>query len=810
MGFHLRFEKQMHSLSSYFGAMHYFDRKNVEVPAYLRGKHVQRMRVAFLDYLQAAQKERQQTSVPDRHLPPAEPSIAAALKELFHNKCAFCERRVKTTLYRFRPTSNAEPAADGAMAHIYYGWLADAWDNIYPICRDCRPNQMHHFPVSGRRAAIPTVTQYETYVNRGDGIWPADFPTDVAGFVDPCLDENISDHLIPYANGELLGISDKGEETILQFDLNRKALVKRRQKKFAWLHTDFTANLADDQLVRAQRVLRATNREFGGSWLTFLNILCQLAAKDAGLLFMPGTALEPFLGYASRRIELPTLARHFGDALHSYATTPKQQLRKIQNGWPALNRYLSRTTLIDLRFRKEVLKPLRSVKFDCFKSLESLQLKIPNADAELSSGAVGTPALLILGENATGKSTILEGLALALIGPSGQHALEHTPSQFVLNPYYLGNESLGPFEKAVVKLTFGDRKTRTLTLTETDFKNTGTAKPFPVFAYGAFRHYTGHLYDWYPARPVISLFQTDKLLSNPEKWLLQIDENKFDMAVRALRHIFALETDFNVIERDIDNQRCLVVITEARPERDGGDFQIKTPLTLVSSGFRAILAMACDFMRWLMDPKLNPEFDNLVTAQAIVLIDEIEAHLHPRWKMQIMTGFRRAFPMITFIATTHDPLCLRGMRDGEVKVIRRTRRDSPGEDGIPAFIEHLEDLPDVSKLTIEQLLTSDLFSMFSTDDPETEKKLARMGDILVKIDAEGRLGQEDRDALEQGRKFLRKELKDELPVGSTDTHRLIQEALEEYLRERTRQSAGKLKKLRQDTRKRIVQALDGL
>src|SRR5690349_10901139 len=97
--------------------------------------------------------------------------------------------------------------------------------------------------------------------------------------------------------------------------------------------------------------------------------------------------------------------------------------------------------------------------------------------------------------------------------------------------------------------------------------------------------------------------------------------------------------------------------------------------------------MACDLLRGLSE---RPGFDTFETAEAIVLIDEVEAHLHPRWKLQIMRGLRRALPAVTFIATTHDPLCLRSMGDNEVMVLQRVPvEDYDGKTGLPVSVEWL-------------------------------------------------------------------------------------------------------------------------
>ncbi|MEF9674036.1 hypothetical protein QNM99_25510 [Pseudomonas sp. PCH446] len=88
-------------------------------------------------------------------------------------------------------------------------------------------------------------------------------------------------------------------------------------------------------------------------------------------------------------------------------------------------------------------------------------------------------------------------------------------------------------------------------------------------------------------------------------------------------------------------------------------------------------------------------------------------------------------PNVTFIATTHDPLCVRGMQDGEVIVMQRVASEDNPDSDWPVMVEQVVRLPNVSQLTIEQLLTSDFFSLTSTDQPDTERELAMFADLLV-------------------------------------------------------------------------------
>lgn len=228
-----------------------------------------------------------------------------------------------------------------------------------------------------------------------------------------------------------------------------------------------------------------------------------------------------------------------------------------------------------------------------------------------------------------------------------------------------------------------------------------------------------------------------------------------------------------------------------------------TPLSSVSSGFRTILALTCDVMRWLTDTQRSWTFPTLKQARGIVLIDEVEAHLHPRWKVRIMRGLRQALPQVTFIATTHDPLCLRGMRNGEVMVLQRVPR-AKGADGLPVKVEQLTHLPDVTNLTVEQLLTSDFFSVFDPDDPKRGDALAELTDALAKIDASSSEGQALRVRLIG---TIADDVVHALPVGRGEVAMLVQEAVADYLMQRGRTAGADRLRLRDATRTRIVRIL---
>lgn len=78
------------------------------------------------------------------------------------------------------------------------------------------------------------------------------------------------------------------------------------------------------------------------------------------------------------------------------------------------------------------------------------------------------------------------------------------------------------------------------------------------------------------------------------------------------------------------------------------------PVRRLSDGERGVLALVLDLARRLS--QANPDLDDPTSdAGGVVLIDELELHLHPAWQRRIMTNLTAAFPRCQFIATTHSP-----------------------------------------------------------------------------------------------------------------------------------------------------------
>ncbi|UCR84297.1 AAA family ATPase [Pseudomonas chlororaphis] len=768
--------------------MQCFDRSSVPPPSLLQSREASADRQVLVDYFLADKTKRAQSRVPESLVDLNEDSVRLGLSRLFHGKCAFCERaEVPTAIYRFRPRTQASPLQRTPDAHLYYVWLSSAWENLYAICKGCEPERVDYFPVRGSRSPLPSARQIEAYAQENMGLW-RDYPLkEQQLLLDPCEQVDLARHLSVDLSGQLYGLSERGAKTIEHFKLNRLQVLKLRKIKLK----EYFDELIDNWFFRSEgespkfMLFDFATLDFGGCWYLLCRRLVLALAKSR----VSPAALAP------ERIEETLRALSNSADVFDWFGDLESRLAEsvVQRFAPASQR---------VKPLPREYPPLASIRFNNFKGIEQLELQMPAVQSTRISGTKpAQPALLILGENAAGKSSILEATALVLSGDKACSKLPIDISSLPLDPELLGVAQAPRCSSASVVATFQDGSQRDLTIEKDMFWHDGTHVVPPVFAYGAFRQYQRQVRRYSPSKSIINLFDSTALLSNPEKWLLGLKPDEFNTVVQALRGILSIEGAFDVMERDEQNQRCLIVTA-------AGDDQLlcRTPLSLASSGYRSVLAMACDIIQGLMDRRINPYFESLETAQAVVLIDEVEAHLHPRWKIQIMRALRQALPQVTFIASTHDPLCLRGMQDGEVIVMQRVPSEKRSDIQWPVMVEQLVRLPEVSQLTVEQLLTSDFFSLTSTDQPDTERELAHLADLLS---ARGR-GELLAPPQQERLRSLERNISAALPVGSTEVQRLVQEAVVEYLDNRRRVSTHKLGQLRVEAKQRILGILEGL
>ncbi|TBA94429.1 AAA family ATPase [Rhizobium ruizarguesonis] len=658
-------------------------------------------------------------------------SLVGALFNLFQGRCGYCEQAFErggtSPLDPHRPLGLAQ-GKDGRTDQAYYSWLAYDWDNMVATCEDCRKRKQNQFFVEGKRGRINA---------------PVDElrATEAALLLDPCFDDPAL-HLSFQMNGVVVAQTSKAEETISLLSLNRLALVKERGSALARVIERLSTDPLGLRILPTGRSGGPSAYVFGETEHPGATALALLrAASDRG------SRTNDLTVFVKEIAEMDVIERHnYLQGLLIDEPAPEGSALEASFALPSFGRLPG---LADMPAAKA---PIVEVKIRNFKGLKELDFRLPDTVPSAASGSA--PCMILLGENATGKSSVLEALTLALLGTSETTALDELIPDEEVNPAGLIHRPdpahWDVFSHLPLQVDvgfFGGKFTAVVTGSGSDGRFDGNEGPSKiVLAYGPRRYFPRKRTRRFraPAYRARSLFDPMATIPNPADWLLSCPAETFDAAVRALKEILMLDPS-DYFARESGH----III-----ESSGG----RTRLEDMSVGYKSVIAMATDIIR-----ELTRFYDNLEYASATVLIDEIETHLHPRWKMQIMSCLRRAFPQVQFVVTTHDPLCLRGMHDGEVFVLHRRDGDER--------IEKLENLPAIKGMRAEQILTSEFFGLGSTD-PETDAKLA----LYHQLAAQG-----DNLSDDEGRELerLRFDLQTNMVVGDTP----IEQAFVDVLRQ---------------------------
>ena len=187
--------------------------------------------------------------------------------------------------------------------------------------------------------------------------------------------------------------------------------------------------------------------------------------------------------------------------------------------------------------------------------------------------------------------------------------------------------------------------------------------------------------------------------------------------VRKAINIFASSSEQGKVFKDprIETKPLRFVLDECDTT---GRFVRELRLEQFSDGYKIIIAMVADIASRMAEA--NPDMDDPLATPGIVLIDEVDLHLHPRWQKQILRQLAKTFKNIQFVITTHSPIVLLGALD----IIQIVRLDGQH---IESHIQH-----DYSSYDVNQLLLSQLFGLDDIYTTETANMMKRREELLLK------------------------------------------------------------------------------
>lgn len=437
---------------------------------------------------------------------------------------------------------------------------------------------------------------------------------------------------------------------------------------------------------------------------------------------------------------------------------------------------------------------VEEIALENIKCFEKTTLRLGRKTAKI-------PWITLLSENGNGKTTVLQSLALLLAGPEAAAKLLPRPTGWLRNEKQAGKLSIRIHKELGDQGTFGAEKIRNAfgysyhvtgddptTIRNRRYSEPGVhqsndkvlswlrqhafspqSKGWFAVGYGAFRRLTRSHQVIVPAIDAptrysnfVTQFQEDEGLAAFERWMIYLDYREAkqrdkkaqlqrELGIAAINELLPTGVRFDSI--DVNGRIYF---------RVGG---AKVPTLSLSDGYRSVLALAGDLV-WRMISAF-PEAKNPLHQHGVVLIDELDIHLHPLWQRYIAAWLRKQFPHLQFIVTTHSPMVAAGAGPDALTL------KIDGKTGTAKEIQE-----SLFAMDVDDILKSEAFDLISTYTPQTQEKLSRLSVLQAK---NKRLSPEEKREFKQLSLFM----SEHNPYGIADLPNELEDRIEKFVKKVT-------------------------
>ena len=402
------------------------------------------------------------------------------------------------------------------------------------------------------------------------------------------------------------------------------------------------------------------------------------------------------------------------------------------------------------------------------RSIDALEWELPSSAPTLAGWHV------IIGDNGAGKSSVLRAIALGLVGPYEALALRQDWSEWLRWGAELGSIALAVERDAVWDRFFESERSRSVNdnfPVELVLNGSGSDREQVIIghvvhgrdaehsiwggageirgkshgwfcaSYGPFRRFTGGDKDQerlFVSNPLLSrhlsVFGESVALTECLEWLKLLQFKKLEGGRTEGELLDSLKQFINQPDFLPHEARLESISSNGVRFVDGNGCEV--PVENLSDGYRSILSMTFELIRQLVrtygaENIFVPGDPTTIQVPGIVLIDEVDAHLHPTWQRRVGHWFRQHFPKLQFIVTTHSPLICQAATVGSI--FRLPRPGSEERGGM------------VTGTARDRLLYGNVLDAYSTGafgevltrSPEALEQLERLAILNQKELAEG-------------------------------------------------------------------------